>query len=47
MITETTTIGPNWEVLISLEMRKGLNIKEGDKIIMVRENDEIILRKFT
>ena len=42
-----TKIGPNWEVSIPLKMLKDLNIKERDKIIVTRENDEIILKKFT
>ena len=47
MIIGETKIGPNWEISIPLEMLRDLNIKEGDEIILIRENNEIILRKLT
>ena len=43
MQIDTTRISSRGQVVIPLEMRKDL--KEGDKLIVIRKNDEIILKK--
>lgn len=43
MIIDTTKMSSRGQVVIPLDMRKGIN--EGDKLIIIRKNDEIILKK--
>jgi len=43
MIIETTKMSSRGQVVIPLEIRAG--IKEGDKLIVIRKNDDIILKK--
>ena len=44
MIIDTTKMSSRGQVVIPLDMRKGIN--EGDKLIVIRKDDEIILKKF-
>jgi AbrB family looped-hinge helix DNA binding protein len=43
MQIDTTKMSSRGQIVIPLEMRK--DIKEGDKLIVIRKNDEIILKK--
>lgn len=43
MIIDTTKMSSRGQVVIPLEMRYDIN--EGDKLIVIRKNDEIILKK--
>ena len=43
MIIDTTKMSSRGQVVIPLDMRK--DIKEGDKLIVIRKNNEIILKK--
>ena len=43
MIIDTTKMSSRGQIVIPLEMRK--DIKEGDKLIVIRKDDEIILKK--
>jgi AbrB family looped-hinge helix DNA binding protein len=43
MIIDTTKMSSRGQVVIPLDLRKGIN--EGDKLIIIRKDDEIILRK--
>ena len=43
MQIETTKMSSRGQVVIPLDMRK--DIKEGDKLIVIRKEDEIILKK--
>ena len=43
MIIDTTKMSSRGQVVIPLDMREG--IKEGDKLIIIRKDDEIILKK--
>jgi len=43
MIIETTKMSSRGQVVIPSEMRFG--IQEGDKLIVIRKDDEIILKK--
>ncbi len=43
MIIDTTKMSSRGQVVIPLDLRKGIN--EGDKLIVIREGDEIILKK--
>ena len=43
MIIDTTKMSSRGQVVIPLDMREG--IKEGDKLIVIRRNNEIILKK--
>ncbi len=43
MIIDTTKMSSRGQVVIPLEMRK--NIKEGDKLIVIQKDDDIILKK--
>ena len=43
MQIDTTKMSSRGQVVIPLEMRK--DIKEGDKLIVIRREDEIILKK--
>jgi len=43
MIIDTTKMSSRGQVVIPLDMRKGIN--EGDKLIVIRKDDEIILKK--
>jgi len=43
MQIDTTKMSSRGQVVIPLEMRHGIH--EGDKLIVIRKNDEIILRK--
>ncbi len=43
MIIETTKMSSRGQVVIPLEMRK--DIEEGEKLIVIRKDDEIILKK--
>ncbi|MBS3149475.1 AbrB/MazE/SpoVT family DNA-binding domain-containing protein [Candidatus Woesearchaeota archaeon] len=40
---DTTKMSSRGQVVIPLEMRK--DIKEGDKLIVIRKDDEIIIKK--
>ena len=44
MIIDTTKMSSRGQVVIPLDMRKGIN--EGDRLIVIRKDDEIILKKF-
>ena len=43
MQIDTTKMSSRGQVVIPLDMRKDIN--EGDKLIVIRKNDEIILKK--
>lgn len=43
MMIDTTRMSSRGQVVIPLEMRSG--IKEGDKLIVIRKDDEIVLKK--
>ena len=43
MMVDTTKMSSRGQVVIPIEMRK--DIKEGDKLIVIRRKDEIILKK--
>ncbi|MBS3084332.1 AbrB/MazE/SpoVT family DNA-binding domain-containing protein [Candidatus Pacearchaeota archaeon] len=43
MIIDTTRMSSRGQVVIPLDMRKGIN--EGDKLIVIMKDDEIILKK--
>ena len=43
MIIDTTKMSSRGQVVIPLDLRKGIN--EGDKLIVIRKDDEIILKK--
>ncbi|MEK6925862.1 MAG: AbrB/MazE/SpoVT family DNA-binding domain-containing protein [Nanoarchaeota archaeon] len=43
MQIDTTKMSSRGQVVIPLEMRK--DIKEGERLIIIRNNDEIILKK--
>lgn len=43
MIIDTTRMSTRGQIVIPLDMRK--DIKEGDKLIVIRKGDEIILKK--
>lgn len=43
MIIETTKMSSRGQVVIPLEIREG--IKEGDKLIVIRKNEDIIIKK--
>ena len=43
MIIDTTKMSSRGQVVIPLDMRG--DIKEGDKLIIIRKNDEIILKR--
>ena len=43
MQIDTTKMSSRGQVVIPLDMRKGIN--EGDKLIVIRKDDEIILKK--
>ena len=43
MIIDTTKMSSRGQVVIPLDMREG--IKEGDKLIVIKNGDEIILKK--
>ena len=43
MQIDTTKMSSRGQVVIPLDLRKGIN--EGDKLIVIRKNDEIILKK--
>ena len=43
MIIDTTKMSSRGQVVIPLDLRKGIN--EGDKLIIIRKDDEIILKK--
>ena len=43
MQIDTTKMSSRGQVVIPLDMRK--DIKEGDKLIVIRKNNEIILKK--
>jgi AbrB family looped-hinge helix DNA binding protein len=43
MQIDTTKMSSRGQIVIPLDLRKGIN--EGDKLIVIRKDDEIILRK--
>lgn len=43
MIFDTTKMSSRGQIVIPLDMRK--DIKEGEKLLIIRKDDEIILRK--
>ena len=43
MQIDTTKMSSRGQVVIPLDLRKGIN--EGDKLIVIRKGDEIILKK--
>ena len=43
MIIDTTRMSSRGQVVIPLDMRE--DIKEGDKLIIIKKDDEIILKK--
>lgn len=45
MIINTTKMSSRGQIVIPLDLRKG--IKEGDRLILIREGDEIIMKKTT
>jgi AbrB family looped-hinge helix DNA binding protein len=42
MIIDTTKMSSRGQIVIPLDLRKGIN--EGDKLIVIRKDDEIILK---
>lgn len=45
MIIDTTKMSSKGQVVIPLDLRKDLNLREGDKLIVIKKDDEIILKK--
>lgn len=43
MMIDTTKMSSRGQIVIPLDLRKGIN--EGDKLIIIRKGDEIILKK--
>ena len=43
MIIDTTKMSSRGQIVIPLDMRKDIN--EGDKLIVIRKDDEIIIKK--
>ncbi|TSC63970.1 MAG: hypothetical protein G01um101493_279 [Microgenomates group bacterium Gr01-1014_93] len=43
MIVDTTKMSSRGQVVIPLDMRKDIN--EGDKLIIIKKDDEIIIKK--
>ena len=43
MQIDTTKMSSRGQIVIPLDMRKGIN--EGDKLIIIRKDDEIILKR--
>ncbi len=43
MMIDTTKMSSRGQVVIPLDMREGIN--EGDKLIIIKRDDEIILKK--
>jgi len=43
MIIDTTKMSSRGQIVIPFDMRKGIN--EGDKLIVIRRGEEIILKK--
>ena len=43
MIIDTTKMSSRGQVVIPIDIRKGIN--EGDRLIVIRKDDEIILKK--
>jgi len=43
MIIDTTKMSSRGQVVIPLDMRK--DIREGDKLIVIKKNDEIIIKR--
>ena len=43
MMIDTTKMSSRGQVVIPLDLRKGIN--EGDKLIVIRKDDEIILKR--
>ena len=43
MIIDTTKMSSRGQIVIPLDLRKGIN--EGDKLIIIRRGDEIVLKK--
>ncbi len=43
MMIDTTKMSSRGQVVIPLDMRE--DIKEGDKLIIIKKNDELILKK--
>ncbi len=44
-ILDTTIISPNFRINLPSEARKILDTKPGDRVIVVYEDEEIIVRK--
>lgn len=44
-MTTTTTLTSKGQVTIPKELREKLDLKKGDKLVLVEENGNIILRK--
>jgi len=45
MIIDITKMSSKGQVVIPWDLRKDFNLKEGDKLIIIRKDDEIILKK--
>ncbi len=45
MIIDTTKMSSRGQVVIPWDLRKDLNLREGDKLIVIKKDDEIILKK--
>ncbi len=43
MIINTTKMSSRGQIVIPLDLRKGIN--EGDRLVLIREGDEIVIRK--
>lgn len=43
-ILDTTVISPNYRINLTLEARQALDVKPGDKVIVIKENGEIKIR---
>ncbi len=43
-ILDTTVISPNHRINLTLEARKTLGVKPGDRVIVIKDNDEIKIR---
>ena len=44
-ILDVVTVTRRYQVTLTKPVREALNIKEGDRIVFIRKNDEIVIRK--
>ena len=44
-ILDVVTVTRKYQITLTKAVREVLNIKEGDRIVFIRKNDEIVIRK--